>query len=67
MLKSFVLCQAPPNIYASHTPMNQSAYMSNVTCADAIFAMQEVVARYVREGSDVYMCLYDLQKAFDFC
>jgi len=42
-----------------------SAYMSNVSCAGAIFATQEVVARYVCEGSDVYMCLYDLQKAFD--
>ena len=42
--------------------INQSAYMSNVSCTDDT---QEVVARYVREGSDVYMCLYDLQKAFD--
>ena len=25
---------------------------------------QEVVAKYLREGSQVYMCPYDLQKAF---
>ena len=31
----------------------------------AIFATQEVVAKYLRGGSHVYMCLYDLQKAFD--
>ena len=44
--------------------INQSAYVSNVSCADAICATQVVVARYVHEGSDVYMCFYDLQKAF---
>ncbi len=34
----------------------------SVSCVDAIFATQEVI---VRGGSRVYMCLYDLQKAFD--
>ncbi len=43
----------------------QSAYRRAVSCSDAIFATQEVVARYFRGGSQVYMCLYDLQKAFD--
>ncbi len=37
----------------------------NLSCADAIFATQEVIARCVRGGSRVYVCLYDLQKAFD--
>ena len=27
--------------------------------------MQEVIAKYLRGGSRVCMCLYDLQKAFD--
>ena len=45
--------------------VNQCAYRRAVSCADAIFATQEVVARYLRGGSHVYMCLYDLQKAFD--
>ena len=45
--------------------INQSAYRRAVSCADATFATQEVIARYLREGSRVYMCLYDLQKAFD--
>ena len=26
---------------------------------------QEAIARYVRDGSTIHMCLYDLQKAFD--
>ena len=37
--------------------INQSAYVSNVSCTNTIFATQEVVARYVHEGCDVYMCL----------
>ena len=41
---------------------NQSAYKKGVSCADAILATQEVI---ISEGSDVYMCFYDLQKAFD--
>ena len=36
-----------------------------VSCANAIFAPQETFGRYVREGGRVYICLYDLQKAFD--
>ena len=45
--------------------VNQSAYRKAVSCADAIFATQEIIARYLRGGSRVYMRLYDLQKAFD--
>ena len=45
--------------------INQSAYKKGVSCADAIFATQEAIARYLRDGSKVYMCLFDLQKAFD--
>ena len=45
--------------------INQSAYRRAVSCEDAVFATQEIVAKYLREGSRVYMCLYDLQKAFD--
>ena len=45
--------------------INQSAYHKRVGCADAIFVTQEAIARYVRDGSTVHMCFYDLQKAFD--
>ena len=44
---------------------NQSAYRKKVLCADAIFATQEIIARYMGNGSRVFMCLYDLQKSFD--
>ena len=45
--------------------VNQSAYRKCVSCADAIFATQEVIIRYLQGGNNVFMCLYDLQKAFD--
>ncbi len=45
--------------------VNQTAYRRSVSCADAIFATQEAIARYLNSGSKVFMCLYDLQKAFD--
>ncbi len=45
--------------------LNQSAFRKHVGCADAIFASQEMIARYMSEGSTVRMYLLDLQKAFD--
>ena len=45
--------------------INQSAYTKSVSCDDAIFATQEVIAKYMHDGSSVFMCLYDIQKAFD--
>ena len=39
--------------------------MHAVSCEDVVFATQEFVTNYLREGSRVYVCLYDLQKAFD--
>ena len=55
----------PVFVEAGLPHVNQSAYRKAVSCADAIFATQEIIARYLRGGSRVYMCLYDLQKAFD--
>ena len=44
--------------------VNQSAYQRGMSCAEAIFATQETIAQYMRGGNNVYMCLYDLEKAF---
>ena len=35
--------------------VNQSAYKKKVSCADAIFATQEVIARYLKGGSRIYI------------
>ena len=44
---------------------NQSVYRKNVSSANAIVAIQEVINRLLKKGSKIYMCLYHLQKAFD--
>ena len=41
---------------------NQTAYQTNVSCADAIFATHESVAYYLRHGNKVFACFYDLEK-----
>lgn len=35
--------------------ISQSAYRHAVSCEDAVFATQEIVAKYLREGSQVYV------------
>ena len=45
--------------------VNQTAYRRSVSCADAIFTSQEVIAKYLNRYT--CMCLHDLQKAFDSC
>ena len=45
--------------------VNQTAYIRHVQCADTIFATQNTIAKHVREGSMIHMCLNDSQKAFD--
>ena len=45
--------------------INQTAYRKKVSCADAVFATQEVIAKYLNDGDEVFMCLYDLCKVFN--
>ena len=45
--------------------INQTAYRKKVSCADAIFVTQEVIAKFLDGGDEVFMCLYELCKAFD--
>ena len=45
--------------------LNQTAFRKYTGCTDAIFATQELIARYIGEGSTVHMGLFDIQKAFD--
>ena len=66
VLEFLILMRLQPLLLEANIPhVNQSAYQKRVSCDDAIFATQEVIARYVRGGSQVFMCLYDMQKAFD--
>ena len=44
---------------------SQTAYQQAVSCSDAIFSTQEAPLKFFREGDETYLCLYDLEKAFD--
>ena len=43
----------------------QTAYQKGISCADAIFATQEALLTHVRDGGKPFLCLYDIEKAFD--
>ena len=44
---------------------SQTAYQSGLSCIDAIYFTQEAVLKHMREGGKPYLCLYDVEKAFD--
>ena len=65
MLEMLVLGRMGDLLWEAGIPhINQTAYQRRVSCAGAIFATQEAIARYVRGSSGVHMCLYDLEKPF---
>ena len=45
--------------------INQTGYRKGNSCADVVFASLEVISQFVNDGDKFYMCLYDLQKAYD--
>ena len=45
---------------------NQSGYRKQTLCADAIFSTTELMSHYLSEGENIYLCCYDLQKAFEY-
>ena len=66
VLESLILCTLVPLLSNSGIlHPNQSAYRKGVSCADTIFATQEMINRYMQEGCKVFMCFYDLHKPFD--
>ena len=60
----FLVLERLESVFASAgiPHVNQYSYRRAVSCADAIFATQEI---YQRREPGVHVCLYDLQKAFD--
>ena len=43
----------------------QTAYQKGLSCADAIFATQEALLTHVRDGGTPFLCLNDIEKAYD--
>ena len=47
---------------AGFPDISQTAYQNGVSCVDAT---QETLLTHVREGGRPFLCLYDIEKAFD--
>ena len=45
--------------------LTQTAYQKGISCSEAIFACQEAISKFIKEGDHVYSCFYDLASAFD--
>ena len=43
----------------------QTAHLKGLSCSDATFITQEALLAHLREGGHPYLCLFDLEKAFD--
>ena len=64
-ISRFVLKLVSMTFILSAVSKMVSAFRKHTGCTDAIFATQEIIARYISEGSTVRMWLFDLQNAFD--
>jgi hypothetical protein len=54
VLEFLILDRLQATLISAGIPhVNQTAYRKRTSCADAIFATQEVIARYLNTGSDV--------------
>ena len=66
VLQSLVLDRIMPILKEAGCPhVNRTAYRKKSSCPDALLATQETIVRCTRGGKQVYMCLYDLAKAYD--
>ena len=66
VLESLILTRLQCHYSEKGIPhLNQTAYRKGVCCAEAIFSTLEVLSIYSQRCEKVYMCFYDLQKAFD--
>ena len=66
VLESLLLARLQLHLSEKSIPhLNQTAYRKGVSCAEAIFSTLEVLSQYSRSSEKMYVCFYDLQKAFD--
>ena len=69
MMKTFeylLLERIQPILQKSgHPSLAQTAYQKHLSCQDAIFATQEAILKIMHDGGEAFLCLYDLEKAYD--
>ena len=66
VLESLLLTRLLTHLSERGIPhLNQTAYRKRVSCAEAIFSTLEVISQHSQKNEKMYMCFFDLQKAFD--
>ena len=66
IFETILLRRMLPILHKSNFPhISQTAYLSGRSCADALFVTNETPHSFMRNGDSPYLCLYDLEKAFD--
>ena len=66
LIEYIILQRMTPILKESGIPhYTQTTFQSGIPCADPTEVVQEVVRDYIQDGSTVYQCFYDLEKAFD--
>ena len=66
ILETLILTRMSDVIAELNLPdLLQTAYQKGLSCSDATFATQEALIAHLREGGHPYLCLFDLEKAFD--
>ena len=66
VLESLILGRLQDVLLEKGIPhLNQTGYRRKVSCAEAIFSTMEAVSQFAQQGEKMYMCFFDLHKAFD--
>ena len=66
LLEIIILKRIEPLLEGLNMPdCLQTAYRKGLSCSDAVFTTQEALLTYLREGGHSYLCLFDLENAFD--
>ena len=63
LLETLILLRLESHLGIPHS--NQTGYRRHISCADAIFSTAELMSHYLEQRENIYLCCYDLQKAFD--
>ena len=66
ILEKILLCRMLPVLQEGGFPhISQTAYISGCSCIDGLFVTNETLHSFRRNEDNPYLCLYDLEKAFD--
>ena len=66
LFKILILMMLEPHLQDLGIPHpNQTGYQKHTSCTDAIFSTAEMMSHYLEKGENMYLCCYDLHKAFD--